>query len=200
MTPPAMKKNVILIDFENVQPDAIAALPHEHFEVLLFCGANQKKMDVALAASLQKLGEKVRYIQIASTGPNALDFHIAYTMGQLAERDPGAFFHIISRDKGFDPLIQYLKSQKILAARSESIQEIPLVKNCTLKKPTEQADAFIERLKGPKATKPKTEQTMIRAIKSHFQPDADDRRVSEILKAMVSTGFVAIEAGKIVYR
>lgn len=36
-----MRRNVVLIDFESVQPDSIDVLNHEHFQVLLFCGANQ---------------------------------------------------------------------------------------------------------------------------------------------------------------
>lgn len=99
---------------------------------MLFCGANQTKVPFEIAATLQKLGPRAEYVKIAGSGPNALDFHIAYYVGYLAADHPGAFFHIISRDKGFDPLIQHLKSKKILAIRSESIADIPLVKNCEL--------------------------------------------------------------------
>lgn len=37
------------------------------------------------------------------------------------------------------------------------------------------------------------------AIKSHFQPGVDDAEAAQIVKAMVATGFISIEAGKIVY-
>ena len=36
-----MRKNVVLIDFVNAQPDSIEARNREHFHVPLFCGANQ---------------------------------------------------------------------------------------------------------------------------------------------------------------
>jgi hypothetical protein len=194
-----MRRNVVLIDFESVQPDSIEALNHEHFRVLLFCGANQSKVPFEIAVILQKLGARAQYIKIAGAGPNALDFHIAYYIGKLAAEEPGAFFHIVSRDKGFDPLIQHLKAQKILLARSESIAEIPIIKNSAKKHPTERAAAFIAKLKEPKVTKPRTEKTMSSAIRAHFQPGIEEAEVAQILKAMVATGFISIEAGKIVY-
>lgn len=194
-----MRRNVVLIDFESVQPDSIEALNQDHFQVLLFCGAHQTKVPFEIASTLQKLGDRAQYVKISGTGPNALDFHIAYYIGKLAAEEPGAFFHIVSRDKGFDPLIQYLKAQKILSVRSESIAEIPIVKNGTRKLPAARAEAFIAKLKEPKVTKPRTEKTMSSAIKAHFQPGIEDPEAAQILKAMIATGFISVEAGKIVY-
>jgi len=194
-----MRRNVVLIDFESVQPDSIEALSHEHFHVLVFCGANQSKVPFEIAATLQKLGSRAEYIKIAGVGPNALDFHIAYYIGRLAAEDASAFFHIVSRDKGFDPLIQHLKSRKVLAIRSESIAEIPMVKNGANKPPIERAEALIAKLKDSKITKPRTEKTMSSAIRAHFQPNVDEAEAAQILKAMVATGFLSVEAGKIVY-
>lgn len=124
-----MRRNVVLIDFESVRPDSIEALNHEHFRVLLFCGANQTKVPFEIASTLQKLGPRAEYVKISGSGPNALDFHIAYYIGRLSAQDPEASFHIVSRDKGFDPPIQYLNDQKMYAARSEAIVDIPRVKN-----------------------------------------------------------------------
>jgi len=53
------------------------------------------------------------YVQISSRGPSALDFHIAYYIGKLVAVHPDAYFHIISKVKGFDPLVKHLKDQKI---------------------------------------------------------------------------------------
>lgn len=194
-----MRKNVVLIDFESVQPDSIEALNHEHFQVLLFCGANQTKVSFEIAATLQKLGSRAQYIKIAGVGPNALDFHIAYYIGRLVTEEPSGFFHIISRDKGFDPLIQHLKSQKVFAIRSESIAEIPIIKNGAKKAPIERAEAFIAKLKEHKVTRPRTAKTMGSAIKAHFQPGIEETEIAQVIKAMVATGFISIEAGKIVY-
>jgi hypothetical protein len=78
----------------------------------------------------------VEYVQISGSGPNALDFHIAFYIGQFAAQDPTACFHIVSNDTGFDPLIEHLKSRKISAARTPSIDSIPAIKNGGANSPT----------------------------------------------------------------
>ncbi|MCR3984967.1 PIN domain-containing protein [Aeromonas caviae] len=116
-----MRTNYVLIDFENVQPERLAVLAKDHFKILVFVGANQSKLVFDTVSVIQQLGDKAQYIKIAGSGPNALDFHIAFYIGQLAASDPTGFFHIISKDKGFDPLIQHLKDKKIFAARTEQV-------------------------------------------------------------------------------
>ena len=64
---------------------------------------------------MQRLGENAEYVKMGGNGSNALDFHIAFYIGQLAERGPNAYFHIISKDSGFDPLIKHLKTRKVFA-------------------------------------------------------------------------------------
>ena len=100
-----MKTNYVLIDYESVQPDDIAALQHEHVRVIVFVGPHQTKIAFDKAAALQRMGTNAEYVQLSGSGPNALDFHIAYYLGCLAAKEPGAYFHIISKDTGFDPLI-----------------------------------------------------------------------------------------------
>lgn len=87
-----MKTNYVLIDFENVQPKNLDLLHTHDFRVLVFVGEHQKNIPLQLAEALQKLGEKGSYIRIKGNGRNALDFHIAFTLGQLSEKDPTAFF------------------------------------------------------------------------------------------------------------
>ena len=41
---------------------------------------------------MQALEDSAKYIKIAGSGKNALDFHIAYYIGELAENEPEAFF------------------------------------------------------------------------------------------------------------
>jgi hypothetical protein len=194
-----MRSNVVLIDFESVRPDSIEALNHEHCRVLLFCGENQSRVSYEIAATLQPLGQRAQYLKISGTGPNALDFHIAYYIGRLVVEEPGAHFHIVSRDKGFDPLMRHLRAHKILCTRAESIAEIPFVKNGACQPPADRAETFIATLNKPKATKPRTEKTMSSAIRAHFQPAIEESEVAQILHAMLATGFISIEAGKIIY-
>lgn len=119
-----MNANYVLVDFENVQPDSLDALNHDPFKVLVFVGASQTKVPFDTAASLQRMGSRAEYLKVSGNGKNALDFHIAFHLGKLAATDASASFHVVSRDTGFDPLIQYLKAHGIAAARVESVSAI----------------------------------------------------------------------------
>ncbi|HEX7334821.1 MAG TPA: PIN domain-containing protein, partial [Pyrinomonadaceae bacterium] len=83
-----MRTNYVLIDFESVQSASFEQLIHDHFKVIVFLGANQVKLPIELAKSLQPFGARAEYIQISGHGPNALDFHIAYYSGQLSAAEP----------------------------------------------------------------------------------------------------------------
>ena len=115
----------VLVDFENVQPKNLELLKEHPFRVLVFIGANQTKFPRHFVVAMQALGEQADYVEIVGSGPNALDFHIAYYIGELAAQEPDARFHIISKDRGFDPLIRHLKGKKIRVRREKDLAEIP---------------------------------------------------------------------------
>jgi hypothetical protein len=122
-----MPTNYVLVDFENVQPDSLAALATGSFRVKVFVGASQAKGRISfeLVHSMQMLGANAEYVKIARSGPNAVDMHIAYYVGRLLEKDPHAVIHIISKDTDFDPLIEYLSAKGSACKRVKSIAEIP---------------------------------------------------------------------------
>jgi len=122
-----MPTNYVLVDFENVQPDSLAVLATGQFRVKVFVGASQAKGRISfeLVHSMQALGANAEYVKIARTGKNAVDMHIAYYVGRLLEKEPGAVVHIVSKDTDFDPLIEYLDAKGSACKRVKSIAEIP---------------------------------------------------------------------------
>src|SRR6187455_2838953 len=122
-----MPTNYVLVDFENVQPDSLAALATGQFRVKVFVGASQAKGRISfeLVHSMQALGANAEYVKIARTGKNAVDMHIAYYVGRLLEKEPGAMIHIISKDTDFDPLIEYLHAKGSNCKRVKTIAEVP---------------------------------------------------------------------------
>lgn len=194
-----MRTNYVLIDFESVQPGSLDLLRRDHFRVLVFVGANQAKVPFELATALQNKGDNGEYVKIAGSGKNALDFHIAFCIGQLSERDPSAFFHIISKDKGFDPLIAYLKDKGILAARASTIDSIGIVKAGNAKTPDERAQLFIAKLGQPKVTKPRTVKTLSSTIGAFFQKQLTDEEIAAIVGVMENEGLITVNEGKVTY-
>jgi hypothetical protein len=195
-----VRTNVVLIDFESVQPASLAALEQDHYRVVIFVGATQAKLPFEAVSAIQRMGERAQYVKISGTGPNALDFHIAFYIGEIAAQDPTAFFHIISKDTGFDQLIRHLKARHIFAARSASIEEMPQVKVSPKKSADQLAMAFLDSLRQPKSTKPRTDKTLARHIAAFFvKQHLSDAEVAAVVRAMQAAGSVRVVEGKVTY-
>ena len=123
----------ILIDFENTQPDAaqLRALNPDDSHIWLFLGKNQQKtLPIELCETLCRFGRHVHFIRIAKTGKNALDFYLAYYLGQITTEDNDALICILSRDTGFDVLVEHLENEHlcrgiIRLAALEDAAELP---------------------------------------------------------------------------
>lgn len=194
-----MKTNYVLIDYENVQPEAMAVLNQEHFKVLVFVGANQAKVTFEVALALQQMGDRAEYIKISGNGSNALDFHIAFYIGVLAEIEPDAYFHIVSKDTGFDPLIQHLKGKKILACRSKDVTEIPIVKAACSRSPIERLEVVVADLKRRGASKPRKLKTLGSTINSIFQKQLSEQEIDVLLASLQKDGYVTVTESGISY-
>lgn len=115
----------VLIDFENVQPAALGRLRVGEVRVKVFLGQQQSKLGLQLVQALQPFGGDAEYIQIQGSGPDAVDFHIAFYIGQISVAEPTASFTIVSKDKGFDPLVRHLVGKGIACRRLAEIPALP---------------------------------------------------------------------------
>ena len=194
-----MRTNYVLIDYENVQPTALAVLDQEPFQIIIFVGASQAKITFEVASALQSMGARAQYVKVSGNGSNALDFHIAFYMGQLAACEPDAYFHIISKDAGFDPLIQHLKSKKVRARRWCDVTDIPLVKVVGATSLTEKLDVIIANLQQRGTAKPRTVKTLSGTINAIFQPGLSEAEVSSLIRELQKQGIVTITDTKVSY-
>jgi hypothetical protein len=194
-----MKTNYVLIDYENVQPANLDLLAGGHFKVKVFVGANLARLPFGLADAMQRLGERGEYVRISGNGPNALDFHIAYYIGRLAGQEPKAFFHIISKDAGFDPLVAHLKSQGVLSSRSATLDGIPILKRLATAPRDDQVDAVVQKLKGMPKSRPQREKTLKAMISAWFGKNLDDAAIDRIVKELLNRRLIAIDGVKLSY-
>lgn len=197
---PALRTNYVLIDFESVQPEILPELDREHFRVVVFVGASQARIPFETAEALQRLGAKAEYVKIAGNGPNALDFHIAYHIGRIAERDPSAFFHVVSKDKGFDPLIVHLKDSGVFAARSEDVAGIPLLRLGGPKSARERAAILAERLVQLGSSKPRRLKTLVSTIHALFQKALSEEEATAVVAEMERQGLLDTDGVKVSYK
>ena len=216
-----MSTNYILIDFENVQPKELSDLNAEHFRIIVFAGASQKKVPIALANALQPMGSRAEYIQITGNGPNALDFHIAFYIGWFAKQDKTAHFYIISKDQGFDPLIKHLKAKGIPVKRLPNVSSHPLIvssnkvkpatkpsdannisliKSTNKKSTSEKIKTIIENLEQRGAKKPRTIKTLSNTINSLFPNKLSDKELTALIGALQNKKFITVsDLKKVLY-
>jgi hypothetical protein len=224
-----LKTAYILIDFENVQPKELGLLGDGAFNVMVFVGQAQPTIPVGLASALQALGDRGKYVHIEGRGPNALDMHIAYYIGRLAAATPGAAFHIISRDRDYDPLIRHLTAQRIPCTRWKSVAEMsaaqtPAAVRAPAHKPAakpatkaaakaaqkaaaspspkqgNRVDEVVDNLTRRMRARPATLTALTRTIRSHYRgAGIADAEVTAIIDELKARGLIAVKDGKVTY-
>ena len=195
-----MPNNYVLIDYENVHPKNLELLESSLFKVYVFVGQNQAKIPFDLADSMQLLGKDARYIKITGNGQNALDFHIAYYIGELAAKEPDAYFHIISKDKGFDPLIQHLKSRKIRVQREQDIGEIPLLQLSDTTSMDEKISAVVKNLGGRGQSRPRKVTTLSNTINALFTKKLSSKELTAVIKELEKRKLIVVNQNNVSYK
>lgn len=193
------RTNYVLIDYESVQPNQLELLNRDGFVAYVFVGKAQTRLSFETVAAIQDLGERAKYIKISGAGPNALDFHIAFYIGQIGATDPDAFFHIISKDKGFDPLIEHLRERKVFSVRSETIGEIPIIRASTAKTTKERMGLAIDRLRSGNS-RPKTLPALRSAIDAILYKQVGEPELQAVIDQMVKAGYVTVTNEKVTFK
>ena len=198
-----MKKHYILIDYENVQTKSLSVLqgaPNQEFVITVFVGANQSKIPIELVSSMQRFGDKAEYVQITGSGRNALDFHIAYYLGALTERDPKGIFHVISKDTGYDQLIKHLKTGKIDAARQRDLFDIPWLSSSNKKPANEQITAIVKNLSARGNSRPRKVKTLKNSINSLFGNKLEAERIDGLVEDLKQQKYIVVKQENVTYQ
>lgn len=192
--------NYILVDLENIQPSNLNLLALLNYRVMVFVGANQNKINFEFVEAMQILGEKAEYIKIEGNGKNALDFHIAFRLGQLSQVQATInYFHIISKDTGFDPLIKFMLNQKMKVQRISCITEIKALKALMATTIEEQAQIVIENLNSRTNGKPKSETSLQNTVKSIFGNTIEIEHIQKIIGTLSRQKYLKIQDDKVSY-
>lgn len=111
--------NHVFVDCENVHEFDEKVIGEKAVNFTFLLGINNTRFDVAVVQKLVAHAASVLLIRLELSGKNAVDFALAYYLGRRVLADPTAYFHIVSKDKGFDPLIEHLRSQHVNARRHD---------------------------------------------------------------------------------
>jgi len=121
-----MQMHYVFIDYENIQPGNMGLLTQglEKIKIKIFLGRHQSMIPLSMVRALHALGEDAEYIQLDSARRNAIDFNIAFQLGELAIQHPEARFSILSNDPGYNAIVDGLQSKGIICARFADIESL----------------------------------------------------------------------------
>jgi hypothetical protein len=217
--PPA-PLNHVFVDFENVQEIDLAVIGNKAVSFTLLVGPRQTKLDVGLVEKLFEHAASVQLVRLASSGRNALDFILTYYVGRAVAFDPTGRFHIISKDTGFDRLIEHLLSKRIDARRHNSFATIfpaapappialamgsartarvvaakpkPRLKPRTPSSVlNEQTVRVLEHLGKPSATHPRNKKKLVSYLVAYFGHKITEAEALKLIDHLCLAGHIAI--------
>lgn len=195
---PRMSHKLLLVDFENVQQLDLSRLD-EHFRVLIFVGSVQKSIPIELVTSAQRLGERVEWQRVEGNGSNALDFHIACHLGRMLEKSPTTHCIVLSKDKGFDPLLKHLNKTGLKCKRINSLLELePKTTNATSEEPNYKR-VFELLSKSEKKVRPRKRKTLSQHISAMFQKQISQAEVDRIIDILFANKLISESNNTITY-
>jgi len=179
---------LLLVDFENVQQVNLSRLG-DITKVIIFVGASQKAVPIELVTSAQKLGARVEWQKVEGNGSNALDFHIACHLGRVLETSPQLHCIVLSKDKGFDPLLRHLNKTGLKCKRINSMLELD-PNSAPVDDPSYMR--VVEVLgKSEKKTRPRKHKTLSQYISSIFQKNIAQKDIERIIDMLFAKKMIS---------
>lgn len=191
-----MSHKLLLVDFENVQQVDLSRLD-DHFHVVIFVGSSQKSVPIDLVASAQRLGDRVEWQRVEGHGSNALDFYIACHLGRVIEKSPSLHCIVLSKDKGFDPLLRHLNKHGLKCKRINSLLELD-PKTATTEEPNYKR-VFELLSKSEKKARPRKRATLSQHISSMFQKNIAQAEVDRIIDILFANKMISESNNTITY-
>jgi hypothetical protein len=199
-----MNESLLLVDYENVGRVELATIP-KGVRVLLFFGTSQKSVPTTFLKSALKLGERFVPIDVEGRGKNALDFHIAVYLGEYLAKAPTTGCMILSKDKGFDPLVKHLAGRHLAVRRVESVKDAFSVSRQTAGRdeaPNLGAaqKAAVNWLYGmQKNRRPRKRKGLVAHLNSHFAKKMSESQIQALIDQMIADKQLADLNGTLTY-
>ncbi|AAK03687.1 PIN domain-containing protein [Pasteurella multocida] len=201
------------IDYENIHSlDNINLNKYE--KIYLFLGAQQQSITLS-----EKFNDQIviHLITIKDVAKNNLDFHLAYFLGKFdQEVDKNIHFDVISKDKGYQGICDYIQNQK----NARNCQLLTLDKSTADKQPEsvkeekeialqQNAEKYAELYKKVLkniSTKnlPSKLETLSNHIRSqtdlkHQDPDLSSVIIDKVIAKLKEETFIQINNNTIIY-
>jgi hypothetical protein len=191
----------VFVDYENVPRVDAAIVGAPGVALTLLLGPKSTKLDAALVEQLLEHTGSVQLIRLAASGKNALDFALAYYVGRTANAHPGTHLHIVSKDQGFDPLVEHLRSRHLHARRHDDFTTLPFSKGPAPERPAPKAPPTppedpvaraLDHLRRMPTNRPKKKKSLLSLLKSNLGQDASAADALALLEKLLKAGHLGI--------
>lgn len=176
--------SVFLIDYENVSASGLDGLESltAADTVYIFYTENADRLTFSAHRRLLETAAQIRYYKVESGTKNALDFQLVTYLGYLIRESAEAAYYIISKDSGFDSVINFWSKQSI------AVRRLP---NLAVEAVTQEQEELLAKLKElleeddvqtviAMIQKYKTKQGLNNALMKQF----DNKKTSEIYRVI----------------
>lgn len=192
--------NHIFLDFENVHEIDLSIFDGKTVHFTLLVGVQKKNLDCSVVEGLIQNSAAVNLVKLERNGKNALDFALAYYVGRAAVTDPTAYFHIISKDKGYDAMIEHMRERSLQIRRHDGFAEL---KKCWKKIAEKEMNAhhgLVPRaLEMLSKNKPKNKVKLMKRLQNHF--NESEAVIARLIGKLEQDGWLKIgENEKVEYR
>ena len=219
--------NHVFVDFENVHEIDLGIIGSKAVSFTLLLGSRQTKLDASLVEKLLEHAASVQLVRLSSAGRNALDFTLAYYLGRAVAGDPTGYFHIVSKDTGYDPLVEHLRSKHVRAHRHDAFAALtfsgaakppvatpsvatssvptpmPKPQPATPAKPAaldEWETQVLEHLRKPSTSRPRSEKKLLSYLVAYLGHKITEAEAAELVKHLSKAGHLVIgEKGSVTY-
>ena len=209
-TPPlSPPMNHVFVDFENVHHVDLAVIGVKVVSLTILVGAKQTKLDADLVVKLFEHAASVQLIRLTASDKNAVDFALTYYLGRAVLADPTAYFHIVSKDTGYDPLIEHLLSRHVRVRRHKDFTTLtfaappkaapavpkaaPAAPNSAAAGPPDPMNLVLDRLRKHTTNLPKKKKTLLSHLKANLGMEASEADATRLLEKIIKAGHIKID-------
>lgn len=195
------RTNYIFVDYENVQEFDLDLIAGKPVKVFLLIGRQRKSLPLGLVRQIHRYHDQVQLIESQGASRNALDLVLAYHVGAQAKADPQGYFHVLAKDKDYDPLITHLRADGLRANREDLFSAIPVLIDVNRLTLPQRLKWVAERLQKIKANRPTRRKSLLAALHAMFHKKLPEEEVQELLSAMLDQRLIELSPqGGVAYR
>ena len=141
----------------------------------------------------KRAAPKVDISRIQGNGHNALDFHVAFHLGELRNARPESDIpHHLRKDTGFEPLIAHLRSKGIDVQRSSTLAGVVPVADDVI-------EAVVQHLARRGAARPGRAKTLANTIHTFLGKTLDNWQVLAVIETLKRRAVLSMKDGKVTY-